>query len=215
MLFLLFGSVYTSAVTDLALSYDKSLRCHQCIRSGFIFNVPTETQDRTSLIATGGAYSGECCENMSDTTNCGNSIASTDTLSDGWATVNPVGGDRDLAVSKCPTKADLCGGVKEVMLHSDEQVMMSGAWTAADQCTWLVRAECRAPAFTIGVGDPLVDVTDAEVEIFYIEYSASQVNLSGNWTDDKKEDENFQTCGVPDYTASDTENLAGQLPFFK
>jgi hypothetical protein len=54
-----------------------------------------------------------------------------------------------------------------------------------------VRAECGAPAFTIGVGDPLVDVTDDEVEIFYIEYSASQVTLSGNWTADKKEDDDF------------------------
>ena len=69
---------------------------------------------------------------MSDTDNCGNSIDSADTLSDGWATVNPVGGDRDMAVSKCPTKADLCGGVKEVMLDGEEWVMMSGAWTALD-----------------------------------------------------------------------------------
>jgi hypothetical protein len=119
MLFLLLGSVSTSAVTDLSLDYDKFLPCHQCIRSGFIFNVPSETQDRSSLISAGGAYSGECCENMSDTTNCGNSIVSADTLSSGWATVNPEGGDRDMAVSKCPTKADLCGGVKEVMLEGE------------------------------------------------------------------------------------------------
>ena len=77
---------------------------------------------------------------------------------------------------------------------------MSGAWSAVDQCTWLVRAECKAPAFTIGTGDADADVTDDHVEVFYMEYSASQVELSENWIADKNEDESFQTCGVPDYT---------------
>jgi hypothetical protein len=53
---------------------------------------------------------------------------------------------------------------------------MSGSWTTDDTCTYLVKAKCGAPAFTIGG-----DATDSDVEIFYMEYAASEVDLDGNW----------------------------------
>jgi hypothetical protein len=51
-----------------------------------------------------------------------------------------------------------------------------------------VKVECGAPAFTIGTGDAAIDVTDAEVDIFYMEYTASEVNLDGEWPSKYKVD---------------------------
>ena len=163
-----------SAVTSKSSSYANSLECHDCIRSGFIYNVPTNqettvsgitySQNLTGLIATSGSYGGECCTDMTDTSNCGTSIASSGTLASDWATVNPASVDMDLAVARCPTKYDLCGATKEITItdtsDSTQTVTMSGSWTADDTCTWLVKAECGAPAFTIGG-----DVVDSEVEV--------------------------------------------------
>jgi hypothetical protein len=88
---------------------------------------------------------------------------------------------------------------------------MSGSWTANDSCTWLVKAECGAPAFTIGG-----DVIDSEVEVYYMEYAASEVNLDGNWPAEKLSDgTTYQTAGVPDYSNAYTINRAGELPYFK
>jgi hypothetical protein len=73
---------------------------------------------------------------------------------------------------------------------------MSGSWTSKDSCTYLVKAECGAPAFTLGG-----DVTDSDVEIWYMEYAASEVNLDGNWPSPTLVDgTTAQTCGVPNYS---------------
>ena len=137
---------------------------------------------------------------MTDTANCATSIASANTLAADWATVNPASVDTDLAVARCPTKKDLCGGTKEITItgtsDATQTVTMSGSWTADDSCTWLVKTECGAPAFTIGG-----DVTDSEFEVYYMEYAASEVNLDGNWPAEKLSDgTTYQTAGVPDYS---------------
>jgi len=117
---------------------------------------------------------------MTDTSNCATSIASADTLAASWETVNPAGISMDLAVAMCPTKTDICGSTKELTITdtsaSTQTATMSGSWTAEDTCTYLVKVECGAPAFTIGG-----DVTDSDVEVYYMEYAASEVTLSGNW----------------------------------
>ena len=214
-----------SAVTSMSTAYAYTLDCQECIRSGFIYNVPTN-QDTTSgsvtysqnlkgLLATGASYAGECCNGMTDTTNCATSIASANTLATNWATVNPASVDTDLAVARCPTKFDLCGATKEITIAdtsaATQTVTMSGAWTAGDSCTWLVKTECGAPAFTIGG-----DVTDSDVEVYYMEYTASEVNLDGNWPAEKLVDATtYQTAGVPNYSNANTINRAGELPYFK
>ena len=68
---ILTAEVSAAAVTSMSTTYASTLDCHVCIRSGFIYNVPTN-QDTTSggisysqnlkgLIAPSGSYSGECC----------------------------------------------------------------------------------------------------------------------------------------------------------
>jgi hypothetical protein len=124
----LVAKVSAAAITSKSTTYASSLDCQECIRSGFIYNVPTN-QDTTSggvtysqnvkgLIATAGSYAGECCQSMTDTSNCATSIASANTLASDWATVNPASVDTDLAVARCPTKYDLCGGTKEITIAS-------------------------------------------------------------------------------------------------
>ena len=151
---------------------------------------------------------------MSDTSNCASSIASANTLASNWATVNPSGVDTDLAVARCPTKQDLCGSIKEFSIsdktRTPQTMTMSGSWTPNDSCSWVFRAECGAPAFTISG-----DVTDSDVEIFYMEYAASEVNLDGNWPAEKKADATAQTAGVPNYSNAKTINRAGELPYIK
>ena len=113
-----------SAVTSMSSAYASNLGCHECIRSGFVYNVPTNqdsgsnSQNLKGLIASGESYAGECCQDMSDTTNCASSIASANTLASNWATVNPSGVDLDLAVARCPTKSDICGSQKEISIGS-------------------------------------------------------------------------------------------------
>jgi hypothetical protein len=51
---------------------------------------------------------------MTDTT-C-SSIDSANTLASSWTTVNPSGIDIDLAVARCPTKQDICGSTKEIII---------------------------------------------------------------------------------------------------
>ena len=48
---------------------------------------------------------------------------------------------------------------------------MQGSWTVEDQCTYLVKASCGAPGLTINNSTTFTDVTDSEVEIFYMEYN--------------------------------------------
>ena len=130
--------VSASAVTSLSLPYASSLECHQCIRSGFIYNIPVDlnsdfyNRGLKGIIPEGGSYAGECCENMSDTTNCGSSIASANTLHSNWATVNPVGIDLDIAITRCPMKQDLCGAIRGYNLEEPETITMSGAWASTD-----------------------------------------------------------------------------------
>jgi len=50
---------------------------------------------------------------------------------------------------------------------------MSGSWTTADQCTWLVKAECGAPGLVIN-NDSATDLDDTDVDIFYMEYNADE-----------------------------------------
>ena len=124
---------------------------------------------------------------MSDTTNCAASIASANTLNANWATVNPSGVEKDIAVARCPTKADFCGTTKEIELADTSAaavtVTMQGSWTTADTCTWLVKAQCGAPAMQFGG-----DATDSDFDVYYMEYAASEVNLDGNWPAEMKSD---------------------------
>jgi hypothetical protein len=193
----LVAEVSASAVTTMSTAHASTLDCQECVRSGHIYNVQTDqdttvsgvnySQNLKGLIATGGSYGGECCVDMTDTSNCGTSIASSGVLATNWATVNPASVDMDLAVARCPTKFDLCGGTKEITISntsaSTQTVTLSGSWTTNDSCSWLIKTECGAPAFTIGG-----DATDSEVEVYYMEYTASEVNLDGNWPAEKLAD---------------------------
>lgn len=205
----------------MSSTYAQNLGCHECIRSGFIYNVPSDqdsepnSQNAKGLIASGGSYAGECCQDMTDTTNCASSIATASTLAEKWATVNPAGISLDLAVARCPTKQDICGSTKEIRLSNTEStpetVTMSGSWTPGDSCTYVFQANCGAPAFTIGG-----DVTDSDVELYYMEYTEMETILDGKWPSIFKADGTTnQIPGVPDYTVSKTLKLAGELPYFE
>ena len=57
-----------------------------------------------------------------------------------------------------------------------QTVSMSGSWSSGDSCTYLMKASCGAPAFTLGG-----DVTDSDVEVYYMEYAANEITLNGDW----------------------------------
>ena len=158
-----------SAVTSMSSPYASNLACHECIRSGFVYNVPSD--QLMGLIPSGGEYGGECCQDMTDTSNCATSIASANTLASDWSSVNPTGISLDLAIARCPTKSDICGSIKEITVSdttaATQSVIMSGSWSSDDSCTYLMKASCGAPAFTLGG-----DVTDSDVEVYYMEYAA-------------------------------------------
>ena len=71
-----------------------------------------------------------------------------------------------------------------------------------------MKASCGAPAFTLGG-----DVTDSDVEVYYMEYAANEITLNGDWPETANG--LTQIPGVPDYTDARTLNLAGELPYFK
>lgn len=81
---------------------------------------------------------------------------------------------------------------------------MSGDWTVKDQCTWLIKSTCGAPGLKI-TND---GTTSSDIDIYYMEYNVEDVELEAsgktNWPKYVKTDTNEQTCGVPDYTDSNT-----------
>lgn len=58
---------------------------------------------------------------------------------------------------------------------------MTGDWTKADQCTWLIKSNCGAP----GIKIENVGTTSADVDIYYMEYNTVEVELEAtgktNW----------------------------------
>jgi hypothetical protein len=114
-------------------------------------------------------------------------LASSGTLATNYVSVNPSGVDMDIALHACPTKEEFCGSTKEIEIadsSADEQIItMSGSYTTSDQCTWLVKATCGAPALVIENTDS-AEVTDTDVEIFYMEYTTVETTFDStdtNW----------------------------------
>lgn len=105
---------------------------------------------------------------------------------------------------------------------ADVIVTMSGSWTTSDQCTWLVKAECGAPGLIINgweYSTGNTDVTDSDVEIFYMEYNADEGvvldSTDTNWPAFYTTGTTAQVPGIPDYTQTYTNDFQGELPYFK
>ena len=65
---------------------------------------------------------------------------------------------------------------------------MTGDWTKADQCTWLIKSNCGAPGLKI----ENVDTTSSDIDIYYMEYNTAEVELEAsgktNWPKYEKTD---------------------------
>jgi hypothetical protein len=102
---------------------------------------------------------------------------------------------------------------------ADVTVTMSGSWTTSDQCTWLVKAECGAPGLIINNSTSYTDVTDSDVEVFYMEYNTAEGvvldSTDTNWPAFYTTGTTAQVPGIPDYTQTNTIDFQGELPYFK
>ena len=58
---------------------------------------------------------------------------------------------------------------------------MTGDWTKADQCSWLIKSTCGAPGLKI----ELDGASSSDVDIYYMEYNTAEVELEAsgktNW----------------------------------
>jgi hypothetical protein len=79
------------------------------------------------LIASGGDYSGECCDTIA---NCPNAYDSstTDTVASGWLASTVTFASVDLAVHACPMKEDVCKSVYRSGTFGTEWANTGGYW---------------------------------------------------------------------------------------
>ena len=128
----------------------------------------------------------------------------------------------DIAVHACPTKAEFCGTTKYFTISdptaANVTMQMQGSWTTKDQCTYSVKASCGAPGLTIMNSTTFTDVTDSDVEIFYMEYNADEgvvLDSTSEWPAFYTTGTTAQVPSTPDYTDATTINFQGEMPYFK
>jgi hypothetical protein len=79
-------------------------------------------------------------------------------------------------VARCPTKASICGDVKEDFKGKDDDngkaFQMSGSWSDDDICIYLFASECKVPMFQYSGS-----ATDADFNVYYLEFSPDWTNM--------------------------------------
>lgn len=136
------------------LAYASTLRCDECIRSGFVFCVQgTERQE----VAPGGTPpSATCCQDAT----CSQASDSTWTCSSSYS--DPV-----LARSICPFPRDQCGDRPQILLNNTgDAVNVTMNLPPGGVCMYEMRSRCGMPAF-------MPNFTDG-VDIQYLQYDDTQ-----------------------------------------
>jgi hypothetical protein len=87
-----------------------------------------------------------------------------------------------MAIHACPSKQLICGDQQYIDFTTENGITNKTvnitSLTGTDSCTFLIRSECGAPAFSVAPGNT---ETTANVKIAVAEWDSNEVTVS-NWT---------------------------------
>lgn len=132
-------ALQTATTTDPTapppLAHSETLRCDECIRSGFNFCI--QSVERKVLAPGEAEPARKCCldATCSEATNVA------------W-TCSSSFSDPVMARSVCPFKKSQCGGVPDILLNNTgEAVNVDVNLAGGEMCMFNMRAKCGMPAF--------------------------------------------------------------------
>lgn len=129
------GSTTTDPTAPPPLAYSETLRCDECIRSGFNFCI--QGTERKVLAAGEAEPAKKCCADAT----CAEASNSAWTCSSSYS--DPV-----MARTVCPFKKSQCGGAPDILLNNTgEAVNVNVDLAGGESCMFNMRAKCGMPAF--------------------------------------------------------------------
>lgn len=185
---------------DSVVAYDATLKCGQCVKGGYNFCFQGSDGD---VIADGGEEPlSTCCEDNS----CSEFTDDTYQCSMAYS-------DIAYALTFCPQKQAVCGEDQTVDytdVGQETNLTITGM-TAGETCTYTIKSSKGSPCFKVSNDS---DITDAKVNITYIEYAEDKVHKtseSGSGSEESpSEGRPARNQSFEDSGNQGTENKGGQ-----
>jgi hypothetical protein len=117
--------------------------------------------------------------------------------------------DDNLAIHACPSKQSICGKEQYINFNSTfttKQINITAGLTQTESCTFLIKSECGAPAFSVAPGNTLLS-THAKVAV--MEWDGNKVNYSSLTVTNTN---NYATWPVETTVTSNSDDQSLYIP---